>query len=138
MANISILKIKSEKEELLVSRMATQEIMPIIKNEIYRNLDFEHIPGNKKTKLRCVITTSDTPNLKLLLPDKLFMIYSIIKFREDGRHIPQIEYVEDSVEQHGEYITFRPILQMLLTNFHCKENDSCAKQPIWTFDFEEK
>jgi hypothetical protein len=43
--------------------------------------------------------------------------------------------IDDSIEDHGDHITFRPILNMFLTNFSCKCNNSINE--TWKLEFEE-
>jgi hypothetical protein len=46
-----------------------------------------------------------------------------------------MKYVDDSLETGDGFITFRPILAMILTNFKCK-SDNFGKT-IWNLEFEE-
>ncbi|MDR0942152.1 MAG: hypothetical protein LBM19_00850 [Holosporales bacterium] len=136
MTNLSILKIESKTGTLLISRNATQEIFPVNKCEIRRNIDCEPIVNGRPTKLRCVVVTKDPPDASILRLNDLFTIHSIVKFRINGLRDPPINYVKDSREEYEDHVIFRPILEAFLTNFSCRnDNSNCAS---WKLEFEEK
>lgn len=138
MTTISILKIDSENGTLLFSKNATQEIFPISKSEVKRNLNFEAIDQTQKPyKCKCIIETKDIPDLSIMTKNKLFNIHSIIKFRHNNTFPkPELEYVSDSLENYEDHVVFRPILKMYLINFNCKnDNDG---NTTWKLEFEEK
>lgn len=135
MTNISILKIESEKGTLLLSKDATQEILPKSKIELIRNIN--NLPINYiPQKIKCIIETTDIPDISILKSNDKFRIYSIIKLKQFGSKTPPIDYVKDSLEVYDESITFRPIFNMMLTNFSCssRDNDSSSK---WKLEFED-
>jgi hypothetical protein len=123
---------------LLLARRATQEVTPVIKGRIDRTIDCRPLiqSDQRTSKLRCTIETEDPPDAKLLRVHGQFTIYSIVKFRWSrsiSEHPPSC--ICDSIEDHGDYITFRPILDMFLTNFSCKCNNSINE--TWKLEFEE-
>lgn len=136
MSNISILKIESEKGTLLVSRNANQEIFPKSKIELIRNINSVPIKQNYP-KLKCVIETSDIPDISILKSKDKFKVYSIIELKQYGSKTPQIDYVKDSLELSDEYIIFRPIFNMMLTNFSCSSKNSDSSPSKWKFEFED-
>lgn len=137
MSNLSILKIETKKGIVLVSNDAIQELSPLNQRKIMRNINFEVLPeyphGN--IKYRCLIETKDTPNVSLLQGNEIFTIYSLIRIRQDDVETPTIDYVKDSVEKGRGFITFRPILRTLLTDFKAKANNT--DKSSWKFEFEE-
>ena len=135
MNNISILKIESDKGTLLVSKNAIQEIFPKSKNELVRNINNQPI-NQKQRKIKCNIETIDTPDISVLNANDRFKIYSIIKLKQFGE-IPQMDYVKDSLEFFDGYITFRPVFNMLLTNFSCLSRNNEAAPSKWKFEFED-
>lgn len=135
MNNISILKIESDKGTLLVSKNAIQEISPKSKNELVRNINNQPI-DQKQQKIKCTIETVDIPDISVLNANDKFKIYSIIKLKQFGK-IPQMDYVKDSIEIFDGYITFRPVFNMMLTNFSCLSKNSEAVPSKWKFEFED-
>ncbi|MDR1333093.1 MAG: hypothetical protein LBJ69_01670 [Holosporales bacterium] len=139
MTNLSILKIESSDGTLLVSRHATQEIIPVMKEQISRDLDFNALISSgrpRPMKLRCLIETTDLPNIPLLKLYNPFKIYSIVKFRHNKpSELPQ-DHVEDSIEEHDDHTIFRPIINALLINFSCK-GTNYSREEIWRLELEE-
>ncbi len=135
MNNISILKIESDKGILLISRNAKQEISPKSKTEIIRNINAQPIK-QKLQKIKCVIETTDIPDVSVLKTNDSFKIYSIIKIKQHGSKTPQIDYVEDSLEVLDEFIIFRPVFNMLLINFSCSYQNSDLAPAKWKLEFE--
>ncbi|MDR2666799.1 MAG: hypothetical protein LBB34_01620 [Holosporales bacterium] len=136
MNKISILKIEFQNTPVLISKNATQEVVPLSKLVIFRNINFSPIVAEQNVKLKCFIDTKDYPDTTLLKANGSFKIYSIIKFKENNVTTPSIDYVEDSVEQHDNSVIFRPVFDMFLTNFHCK--DDCYGTTAWHMEFEER
>lgn len=136
MNNISILKIESDKGVVLISKNAKQEILPKSKIEIVRNINAEPMRQDQQ-KIKCIIETSDIPDVSMLKTNDKFKIYSIIKFKQYGTKTPQIEYVRDSLEVFDEYIIFRPIFTMLLTNFASVAKNEDSSPGKWRLEFEE-
>ncbi|MDR1234010.1 MAG: hypothetical protein LBJ92_02605 [Holosporales bacterium] len=138
MNNTSILKIESEDKVVLISNNATQELSQLIPRKIMRNISFGIItvPVEGNIKQKCLIETKDTPNITLLKSNKVFAIYSLIKIREDGIHVPTVDYVKDSIERGEGFITFRPILKMFLINFRCIAGN--FGKSTWNIEFEEE
>ncbi|MDR0695248.1 MAG: hypothetical protein LBF56_00530 [Holosporales bacterium] len=132
---IAILKIESNSGTLLVSADARQEISPVTRHEIRRNINFEPISTNIPTKLRCTIETKDPPDLSELQLGALFKIYSIMRCRQNDISKQLDSYVEDSLETHEDHVAYRPIFNMFLTNFSCR--DHSVNDPLWRFEFEE-
>ncbi len=135
MNNISILKIESDKGILLLSRNAKQEIFPKSKIEIIRNINEQPIK-QKLQKIKCVIETTDIPDISILKTNDSFKIYSIVKLKQYGSKTPQINYVEDSLKVLDEFIIFRPIFNMLLTNFSCVSQNFDLGPAKWKLEFE--
>jgi hypothetical protein len=136
MNKISVLKIEFQNTPVLISKNVTQEIVPLSKFVIYRSISFSPIIVKQNVKLKCFIDTKDPPDMTFLKARESFKIYSIVQFKETNVETPSISYVEDSLERHDNYIIFRPIFDMFLTNFHCK-ND-CHGTTAWRFEFEER
>jgi hypothetical protein len=138
MENLSILKIESTEGQLLSTGRATQEVTPVAKGKINRTIDCRPLiqSDQRISKLRCIIETEEPPDSKLLRLHGQFTIYSIVRFRWSkslSEHPPNC--IDDSIEDHGAYITFRPVLNMFLTNFSCKCNNSISE--TWKLEFEE-
>jgi hypothetical protein len=136
MSNISVLKIVSSSGRLLMSRHVSQEISPVMKGAIYRNINSETFKINTPLKLRCLIETTDIPNKTALKLNDLFTIYSIIKFKREGLAPMAEEYVPKSVENYEDHIVYRPVFRMILTNFCCKNNN--LEGQTWKLEFEEE
>ena len=135
MVNTPVLKIESEDKILLISRNAKQEVCPISKNSIIKNINSELIKINRETKFKTVIETKDYVNAKALNQSRKFKIYSIVRFMQPNSELLSGNFVEDSLEKDDEITTYRPIFEMMLTNFSCKaEIDS---DQIWKLEFEE-
>lgn len=136
MTNISVLKIESNQGVLLVSKNARQEIFPKSKIETIRNIN-RKVLSQTQPITKCIIETQDIPDFSILKPNSEFRIYSIIKLRQYGVKVPQMDYVKDSLELFDDFITFRPIFSMILTNFShtCKNNN--PSQSIWKLEFED-
>jgi hypothetical protein len=136
MNTISILKIEVDNRVILTASDATQEVFPIFENDIKRNLDFVPFPLMKGVpKYRSVIETNEPPDLSAMNFDKIFTIYSIVKFREYGARTPSIQHVRDSLERTAESVIFRPILRMHILNFKCLGRNSGPQ--FWRLEFEE-
>ncbi|MDR1391087.1 MAG: hypothetical protein LBI95_01820 [Holosporales bacterium] len=135
MTNVSILKIESDQGPVLISKNATQEIFPKSKIEITRDVNMNLIKVDRQIKLKSTVETKDSPDALILEKDSIFKIYSIIKLKQFIRKNIIVDYVEDSLEEHEGYVIYRPILNMVLVNFNCK-ND-CSSFPFWKFEFEE-
>lgn len=127
--------IESDQKTILTSRNAKQEILPISKFEVVRNINSTPLRSDKKLKLKTIIETRDILDISEFSKSHIFKIYSIIKFKQFGIHPPLIEFIEDSLEKFEDYITFRPILKAILTNFNCKSDNSGSQ--IWKLEFEE-
>ena len=115
----SILKIESNGKMVLVAYNAIQELYPLSKHEVLRNVSMQPIvfDDNTETRYKCIIKTKDIPDVNLLKTNTLYNIYSIIQFKCQGNVIPKIPYVPDSIEHREDGTIFRPILQMYLTDF---------------------
>ena len=135
MTNISILKIESNQKTILISKNAKQEILPMSKLEIMRNINSIPLKSEKDGKLKTIIETKDNLDISSLNRSSIFKIYSIIKFKQFNTNPPLIEFVKDSLERFEDYIIFRPILKTVLTNFNCKTDNSGPQ--IWKLEFEE-
>ncbi|MDR1034639.1 MAG: hypothetical protein LBL32_01745 [Holosporales bacterium] len=136
MNKLFTLKIESDTGIVLISRNATQTLYPIDKFDIPRNLNLEPITiQRREIKQRCCIETQDIPDVSLLKSGNRFKISSLIEIRQYGSNNPIMKYVDDSLETGDGFITFRPILAMILTNFKCK-SDNFGKT-IWNLEFEE-
>jgi hypothetical protein len=136
MTNISILKIEAESGTLLVSDDATQEILPATKYEICRNIDFEPIPNTQPIKLKCLIKTKDIPDMSILRLGALFKIYSIVKLKQSTADKLPDNYILDSCEFFEDHVIYRPIFNMLLTNFTCCDDN--IGNTTWKIEFEEQ
>ena len=135
MTNISVLKIESAEGNLLVSRNAKQEIYPTVKHEIVKNINGEHIEKDLKIKFKSTIETKDDINMDVLQAAGIFKIYSIVKFSCKDHKTNFREFVEDSLELYEDGVLYRPIFNMVLTNFACK-SDTNGNQ-VWKLEFEE-
>ena len=120
MQRSSILKIEANNKIVLTSYNAIQELYPLNKFEVLRNISLQPIllDNNSAMKYKCIIKTNDIPDINLLKTNTLYNIYSIIQFKCQGNLIPQIPYVSDSIEHRNSGTVFRPILQMYLTDFN--------------------
>lgn len=119
MQRSSILKIESNNRIVLTAYNAIQELYPLNKFEVLRNISLQPIllDNNNDMKYKCIIKTNDIPDINLLKTNTLYNIYSIIQFKCQGNSIPKIPYVLDSIEHRDSGTVFRPILQMYLTDF---------------------
>lgn len=134
MVNISVLKIESDSGVLLASRNAKQELSPIEKNTINKNINSDIIKIEQKRRYKCVVETKDDVYIDGLLNSSFFKIYSILRVL--SKSDPPIgTFVEDSVEKLSDAVMFRPIFDMTLVNFNCRA-DSNGNQ-IWRLEFEE-
>ncbi|MBR1944412.1 MAG: hypothetical protein IJ848_02965 [Alphaproteobacteria bacterium] len=120
----SILKIENNNNMVLVAHNAIQELYPLNKHELLRNISLQPIVfnDNNDTRYKCIIKTNDIPDINLLKTNTLYNIYSIIQFKCPGNSIPKIPYVSDSIQHNEDGTIFRPILQMYLIDFsiHCE------------------
>ena len=124
MKNSSILQIEANNQVVLNAYNAVQELCPLDKHEVLRNILSQPIvlDDNIDTMYKCVIKTNDIPDINLLKTNILYNIYSIIQFKCQGNTVPKVPYVLDSLEHMEDGIVFRPILQMYLIDFniHCE------------------
>lgn len=127
------LKIESNGQVVLKSRNAKQKLFPIDTITIKRNINSEPILPGFYSKYKCLIETTDAPDISILSNDREFDIYSIMKMKETGKEKPSSPFVPDSVEKHDGYIEFCPILKMFLTNFKYQSSSN-----TWSLEFEEK
>ena len=127
------LKIELNGKTILKSRNAEQKIVPLEQIKIKRNVNSEPIIPDQSTKYKCLIETTDAPDMSILESGKEFHIYSILKMKEAGTDKPSSPFVPDSVEKRDGYIEFCPILKMFLTNFKYKSSSN-----LWSLEFEEK
>lgn len=134
MVNIPVLKIESDNGVLLVSRNAKQELLPIEKNTIIKNINSDIIKIDQKRRYKCVVETKDDVCIDGLLNSSFFKIYSILRVLSKTDP-PSGTFVEDSVEKLNDAVMFRPIFDMILVNFTCRA-DSNGDQ-IWRLEFEE-
>lgn len=134
MVNISVLKIESDSGVLLASRNAKQELSPIEKNTIIKNINSDIIKIEQKRRYKCVVETKDDVYIDGLLNSSFFKIYSILRVLSKSDP-PSGTFVEDSVEKLSDAVMFRPIFDMTLVNFNCRA-DSNGNQ-IWRLEFEE-
>ena len=141
MANVfkvPVLKITAGSEILLNSRNAKQEIFPISKELVKRDINSKLIKNITSIKLRSIIETKDDINVDALKKSmemkELCKIYSMVQFCTN--YIPTLEQcVEDSIETEDNITTYRPILGMILTNFTCKATSD--GEQVWKVEFEE-
>lgn len=119
MQSSSVLQIESNNKIVLTSYNAIQELYPLNKCEVLRNISLQPIvlDNNKDIKYKCIIKTQDIPDINLLKTNIVYNIYSIIQFKCQGNLIPNIPYVLDSLEHRADGTIFRPILQMYLIDF---------------------
>ena len=135
---VPVLKITVENETLLISRDAKQEICMTAKEPLLRNINSELIKNNSKIKLKSIIETKDDINITALTRSMeckgICKIYAMMQFCTNSK--PNAgKYVEDSLETEDSITKYRPILDMILTNFTCKAtNDG---EQIWKLEFEE-
>lgn len=135
---IPVLKITAGNEILLISRDAKQEIYPASKETLTRNINAELVKIRSNIKLKTVIETKDNVDinaLKLSMEKKeICKVYSMVRFLSNISS-PLGNYVEDSLEQEANIITYRPILDMVLTNFTCKATSD--GEQVWKLELEE-
>lgn len=136
MNKIFLLKIEKGNDLLLSTIDAKQEIFPLEKFVCQKNLDGVPInQTNFQDKLKCSIETYSSPNLNNLQLGASYKIYSILEFSNNQDNFGRFEPIEDSIRTDNQVSYFRPILNMILTNFSGK-TDSDLKTK-WKFDFEE-
>ena len=135
---VPVLKITAGNEVLINSRSSKQEIFPISKETLKRDVNSKLIENKTSLKLRSVIETKDDINIKALKKSiemkKLCKIYSMVQFCTNTAS-PLEECVEDSVETEDGITSYRPILNMILTNFVCKA--TIDGDQVWKLEFEE-
>ena len=135
---VPVLKILVENETLLISRDAKQEICMVSREPLLRNINSELIKNNSRIRLKSTIETKDDINITALKRSmeckEICKIYTMVHFCTNSK--PNAEkYVEDSLETEDGNTKYRPILEMVLTNFSCKAtNDG---EQIWKLEFEE-
>ena len=136
MNTLSVLKIESQDGIALISKNATQEISPILKNEISRNLNNDVVNSSEtQQKFKCLIESRDPPNFTLLKINKKFTIHSVVEFVQYSTNSPSIPFVQDSLQSFDDFIKFRPLFHMILLEFKCKQTNN--NESIWTLNFEE-
>ncbi len=135
MVNTPVLKIESENQPLLISREAKQEILPVSKNIIVKNINSEIIEVGHTTKFKTIIETKNDVNIEALERSKKFKIYSIIRFMQSRDKVLPKNLIEDSVETNDKFVTYRPIFDAILTNFSCKADTD--NNQVWKLEFEE-
>ena len=135
---IPVLKITVGNNTLLISRDAKQEIYPTSKEALTRNLNSELVQTHSKIKLKTIIETKDDVDVNALRQSmekkEVCKVFSMVRFLS-SRSSTLENYVEDSLEQDGDVITYRPILDMVLTNFTCKATNDGDQ--IWKLELEE-
>lgn len=128
MKRSSILQIETNNKVVLTAYNAIQELYPLNKCELLRNISMQPIAldDDIKPMYKCIIRTNDIPDINLLKTNTLYNIYSIIQFKCQGNNIPKIPYVLDSLEHNEHGTVFRPILQMYLIDFsiYCETSGS--------------
>lgn len=135
---IPVLKITVGNEILLISRDAKQEIYPASKETLTRNINAELVKTRSNIKLKTVIETKDNVDINALNlsmeKKEICKVYSMVRFLSNISS-PLGNYVEDSLEQEANIITYRPILDMVLTNFTCKATSD--GEQVWKLELEE-
>ncbi len=120
MKQSSVLQIETNNKVVLTAYNAVQELYPLNKHEMLRNICSKPImlDDYNDDMYKCVIRTNDIPDINLLKTNTLYNIYSIIQFKCQGNNIPAVPYVLDSLEHNEDGTIFRPILQMYLVDFN--------------------
>ncbi len=126
MKNSSVLQIEANNKIVLNAYNAIQELCPLNKHEVLRNIFSQPIvlENNIEPTYKCIIRTNDIPDINLLKTNTLYNIYSIIQFKCQGNSVPRVPYVFDSLEHREDGTVFRPILRMYLTYFSIQSETS--------------
>jgi len=101
---------------------------------VVKNINSDVIKIDQKPKFKSIIETEDDLDIDVLRESTMFKIYSIVRFQSSSVPHPG-KFVEDSVESHDKVKSYRPILDMRLTNFNCKTTTEGGQ--LWKLEFEE-
>lgn len=121
---------------------AHQELRPLSDLKVKRGFDNKCIqpPGENQVNsmmYKSVIQTNDTPDIAFLELGAIYKIYSIIPFRQNkilnSEVVSTRDRVPGSTEDYDDFIIYRPIFSMYLTNY----NVNSSSKFKWFMEFEE-
>ncbi|MDR2074756.1 MAG: hypothetical protein LBP31_00870 [Holosporales bacterium] len=132
-----ILKIENSKNQILLSSIrASEELSTLDDFKIIRSINDEpiNVGQSTKTKYKLIVKTKDSPDVSIATIGELFKIYSTVRLKCHKNSQNQFQKVQESLENVGDYVTFRPVFSMYLTDCKIANND---KESGWTLKFEE-
>jgi hypothetical protein len=132
-----ILKIENNKNQILLSSIdVLEELTPLDDFKIIRSINDEPINVGHSTKMKYKLTVKakDSPDISIAIIGELFKIYSTVWFRCHKNSQDQFQRVQESLGNAGDYVIFRPVFSMYLTDCKITNND---KEFGWTLKFEE-
>lgn len=126
---------------VLLSTQATQSIAPTSEYKVIHNINNQVINNqvieqsnvghsNVRQLLRCIVKTTDVPNMEYLKVGERYKIYSIVELYSST--IPVAEYIFNSLIKVDNGYKYRPILDTILTYFECNINRNTS---TWTITF---
>lgn len=130
MSIVNILTIMTHGgDTVLLSANATQSITPISEYKVIRNINDKPINKLTPTLLKCVIKTSDNPNIDLLRLGEKYKIVSISECTSTKK--PDFEYTQ--LKENNIGFVYRPIFEMVLIDFESLSNNGLNQQWIMQF-----
>ena len=140
--NQFILKIMKNNFVFLHSVDAHQELCPLSDLKIKRGFDNKCIQNHDESQVnammyKSVVQTNDAPDIAFLELGAIYKIYSIIPFRQNkifnSELVSTRDRVPGSTEDYDDFIIYRPIFSMYLTNY----NVNSSSKFKWFMEFEE-
>ncbi len=130
-----VLKIKQDGKIFLSAIDVEEELVPLKKLDVIRSLSGKTIALNPQEnfKYRYRVKTNYPPDISLLQLGNAYEICPVMVFKAPEKKTETIPKTYDLIEKRDNFIYFRPIFNMILTNYQIN-NSNNAK---WTFEFEE-
>lgn len=130
-----VLKIKQNGKPFLNAIEADEELFPLKKTDIIRNLSGETIALNPQEnfKYRYRVKTNYPPDISLLQLGNIYEVCPTMIFKETEEKAGTIPKTRVFVEKKDDFVYFRPIFNMILTNYQINN----SKNSKWFFEFEE-
>ena len=131
MSTTPVLKIAHNNNTVLLSTHVEQSISSFKECKVMYNIHNKIINYPYTGHFKCTIATPDAPDMSMLHVGEMYKIYSVIEFKNS--HKPEKDYIVKSLSERNSLYIYRPILEMVLTDFESVYSDAHCK---WTIHFE--
>lgn len=129
-----VLQIKHDSQTLLRSIDVEEELTPLDKFSVIRNLDNDSVAMKSvKLKHRYIVRSNHPPDISLLYVGMEYEVCPTIVLKESKNAENKIRKMDGTLETKDDFIFFRPVFNMILIGY--KTNNS--KDFKWILEFEE-